>query len=77
MTYEGIIEREWRKALMDNENPVHVELDLDAEEIKVWYRCCVYTCDCDDDENFVFVRQDNGLNIVFPIPEDYYNRGEV
>lgn len=68
--FEKIIEREFRKAVNDSTSPVHVDMSED-ELIVVTYRCATYSCDCDSDEDFEFVRQDGMFTIRFPIPDDY------
>lgn len=72
MTFEQIIEREWRKAVHDQASMVYVDMSED-ETIMVTYRMANYTCLCDSDDEFSFVRQDGKFTIMFPIPADWFN----
>ncbi len=69
--FSDIIEREFRKAINEKQREtMHVELG--DELITVWYRMGTYQCDCDNDEEFVFVCLENpSYTVRFPIPEDY------
>jgi hypothetical protein len=67
--YAAIIEREFRNAV-NTLAPLYVELG--DELITVWYRMATYQCDCDSDEEFIFVCLENpAYTVRFPIPEDY------
>jgi len=69
--YTAIVEREFRKALnLTPDDIVHVELG--DEEINIGHGGRLLTCDCDNDENFVFVDLfENSEPVIFPIPADY------
>lgn len=73
VTDAAIIEREFRiTAFVPADFPVHVEIDYEAEEIRVWYRCMTFVCDCDNDEMFVFNCLENpDIQFSFAIPADY------
>jgi hypothetical protein len=67
--FAQIIEREFRKSL-GLEPTTGVVVDLSADEvIKVFCNTDVYECDCDNDEDFIFVSNDDV--VTFPIPADY------
>jgi hypothetical protein len=70
--FAQIIEREFRKAVQNDVLPVHVDMCPDEEMIRVTYRKTTYECDCDNDEEFIFVCRENPTWVVrFPIPADY------
>jgi len=70
--FTQIIEREFRKTLAIQPTAgVLVEMPED-EVIRVLYDNDIYECDCDSDEEFVFICCENPAYIVrFPIPTDY------
>jgi len=67
--FARIIEREFRKAV---EIPATASVVVDMSEdevIRVLFDSEIYECDCDNDEEFVFV---SNYNVVaFSIPTDY------
>jgi hypothetical protein len=64
-----IIEREFRKAL-EIKPTASVAVDMSEDEvIRVLYGKDIYECDCDNDEEFIFVSNDNMVS--FSIPTDY------
>jgi hypothetical protein len=67
--FAQIIEREFRKKLEIQPTAiVHVDMSED-EVIRVLYGNEIYECDCDNDEEFIFV---SNYNVVtFSIPADY------
>ena len=67
--FARIIEREFRKTL-EIEATSSVVVDMSEDEvIRVLYDSKIYNCDCDNDEEFVFVSNDNV--VTFSIPADY------
>jgi hypothetical protein len=70
--YAQIIEREFRKGVQNTTLPIHVDMAPDEEMIRVTFRTATYECDCDNDEEFIFVCRGNPTWVVrFPIPADY------
>ena len=69
--YAAIIKREFRKAV--NAMPhAPMQIELGDELITVWYHIGTYQCDCDNDEEFIFVCLENpSYTVRFPIPENY------
>jgi hypothetical protein len=67
--FAQIIEREFRKTL-EIPPTASVLVDMSEDElIKVLYDGNMYECDCDSDEEFIFV---SNYNVVtFSIPADY------
>ena len=67
--FAQIIEREFREKLkIPPTTSVHVDMSED-EIIRVLYDNDVYECDCDSDDEFIFV---SNCNVVtFSIPADY------
>jgi hypothetical protein len=64
-----IIEREFRKAL-EIRVTASVVVDRSEDElIRILYDNEIYNCDCHNDEEFVFVSNDNV--VTFSIPADY------
>lgn len=70
--FAQIIEREFRKTLaVQPTTGVFVDMSED-EVIRILYDNDIYICDCDSDEEFVFIRCETPAHIVrFPIPTDY------
>jgi hypothetical protein len=67
--FAQIIEREFRKTLeIQPTASVHVDMSED-ELIKVLYGNTFYECDCDSDEEFIFVSENDV--VTFPIPADF------
>jgi hypothetical protein len=67
--FARIIEREFRKTV-EIQATVSVVVDMsDDEVIRVLYDDEIYECDCDNDEEFVFVSND--IVVTFSIPADY------
>jgi hypothetical protein len=67
--FARIIEREFRKAV-EVEASANVIVDMSEDEVvRVLYGNEIYECDCDNDEEFVFVSNDNV--VIFSIPTDY------
>jgi hypothetical protein len=67
--FAQIIEREFRKTL-EIPPTASVLVDMSEDElIKVLYDGNMYECDCDSDEEFIFVMDND--TISFPIPADY------
>jgi hypothetical protein len=67
--FAQIIEREFRKTL-EIKPTASVLVDMSEDEIiKVSYNNRIYECDCDNDEEFVFVSNDHV--VTFSIPADY------
>jgi hypothetical protein len=64
-----IIEREFRKTV-EIQATASVVVDMSEDEvIRVLYNNETYKCNCDNDEEFVFVSNDNV--VTFSIPADY------
>jgi hypothetical protein len=69
--FARIIEREFRKTIQATASVV---VDMSEDEvIRVLYDNETYECDCDNDEEFVFVSNDNV--VTFSIPADYLDDG--
>jgi hypothetical protein len=67
--FAQIIEREFRKTL-EIKPAASVLVDMPEDEIiKVSYDNHIYECDCDSDEEFIFVS--NNRIVTFSIPADY------
>jgi hypothetical protein len=67
--FARIIEREFRKAV-EIQATASVVVDMSEDEvIRVLFDNEIYECDCDNDEEFVFVSNDNV--VTFSIPADY------
>jgi hypothetical protein len=67
--FARIIEREFRKTV-EIQATVSVVVDMSEDEvIRALYDDEIYECDCDNDEEFVFVSNDNV--VTFSIPADY------
>ena len=67
--FARIIEREFRKTVQIKAT-ASVVVDMSEDEvIRVLYGSDIYKCDCDNDEEFVFVSNDNA--VTFSIPADY------
>lgn len=71
--YANIIRREFAKAMSCDPSAVHVDIPEGSEMIIVDCDFMHFVCDCDDDENFVFVghTSESDVVITFPIPADY------
>jgi hypothetical protein len=67
--FAKIIEREFRKTV-EIQATASVVVDMSEDEvIRVLYSNEIYECDCDNDEEFIFV---SNYNVVtFSIPSDY------
>jgi hypothetical protein len=67
--FAQIIERKFRKQI-EIEPTTSVVVDMAEDEvIRVLYDDEIYECDCDNDEEFVFVSNDNV--VTFGIPAEY------
>jgi hypothetical protein len=67
--FAKIIEREFRKAL-EIQTTASVVVDMPEDElIKILYDSEIYNCDCDNDDEFVFVSNDNVVTLS--VPADY------
>jgi hypothetical protein len=67
--FAQIIEREFRKTL-GIQTTTSVVVDMSEDEIiRVLYDDEVYECDCDNDEEFIFVS--NYTVVTFNIPADF------
>jgi hypothetical protein len=67
--FAQIIEREFRKTLRI-QTTASVVVDMSEDEIiRVLYDNEIYECDCDNDEEFVFVS--NYTVVTFDIPADF------
>jgi hypothetical protein len=67
--FARIIEREFRKTV-EIQATTSVVVDMSEDEvIRVLFDNEIYECDCDNDEEFVFVSNDNV--VTFSIPADY------
>ena len=67
--FARIIEREFRKTV-EIQATTSVVVDMSEDEvIRVLFDNEIYECDCDNDEEFVFVANDNV--VTFSIPADY------
>jgi hypothetical protein len=67
--FAQIIEREFRKTL-EIRPTARVLVDMSEDEvIRVLYDSDIYECDCDSDEEFIFVSAHNV--VTFSIPTDY------
>jgi hypothetical protein len=66
--FAQIIEREFRKTL-EIEPTASVLVDMSEDEVIRVCNNAIYECDCDNDEEFIFV---SNYNVVtFSIPADY------
>lgn len=67
--FAQIIEREFRKALQTPPE-ASVVVDMSEDEIiRVLHNNNIYKCDCDNDDDFVFVSKHHV--VTFSIPADY------
>jgi hypothetical protein len=67
--FARIVEREFRKTV-EIQATTSVVVDMSEDEvIRVLFDNEIYECDCDNDEEFVFVSNDNV--VTFSIPADY------